>query len=251
MTSRLLTGFIVCFWLVMTSMLIRLEINPDKSDLLAVPPSHVLKLMFTHGQTSELDILEHGTPVGNLALHPKVDPDSGQRSLGFSGNFLMHASGGSKKQRITWDGTLEMDRLFNTTDFDLSVTFREPAYRVHLKFDPPTKKVDYEVKEGGGHTVRNSSLTLDEAGAASLLRDEFGVDPASVQNLRNNFAAPVFSAKQTELQVRKEKVIAYLLTIKQGEITVGEIYVSQLGQILTAKTIFGYSFNAEDMMPSP
>ena len=250
MISRLLTGFIVCFWLVMSFMLIRLEINPDKSDLLTVPPSHLLNLMFTHGQSSELDIMENGSPVGNLALRPRLDPDSGQRSLAFSGNFLIRTATASKKQRITWDGTLDMDRLYNATDFRLSVTFREPACRVRLKLNPAEKKVEYEVREGD-RVTRQSSLTLDQAGATSLLREEFGVDPASVQNLRSNFSAPVFSAKQTELKVRKEKVIAYLLTIKQGELVVGEIYISQLGQILTAKTIFGYSFNAEDMMPSP
>jgi len=32
-------------------------------------------------------------------------------------------------------------------------------------------------------------------------------------------------------------VVAYLLTLKQGETTLAEIYVSQLGQVLTAKTL--------------
>ena len=56
------------------------------------------------------------------------------------------------------------------------------------------------------------------------------MDPGVFSNIPATISAPTISAKQTELKIRKEKIIAYLVSIKQGETTLAEIYVSQLGQ---------------------
>lgn len=253
MVHRILTGVIVCFWLVMTTQLIRLEINPDRSDLLTVPPSHVFKLMFTHGQPSELNVLENGSPIGNLTLNPKSDSGFDKHSLDFNGNILIHLPNALKKQRVSWDGILEMDRSYKTSNFQLTLNLlpinpHEMAYHVNLSLDPVAKRVDYEIKEGD-QSIKKSSFTADAAGLSSLLRDELGVDSSFIQNIHSNIAAPTLSAKQTEIKIHTEKTVAYLLTVKQGEIVAAEIYVSQLGQILSAKTILGYTFNAADMLP--
>lgn len=253
MVHRILIGVIVCFWIVMTSQLIRLEINPDRSDLLTVPPSHVFKLMFTHGQTSELNVMDNGSPIGNLALNPKSDSEFDKHSLDFNGNVLIHLPSAVKKQRVSWDGILEMDRSYKTSKFQLTlnllpITPHEATYHVYLSLDPATKLVDYEIKEGD-QSVKKSSFSADAPGLNALLRDEFGVDSSFIQNVHNNVAVPTLSAKQTEIKIHAEKTVAYLLTFKQGEIVVAEIYVSQLGQILSAKTILGYTFNAADMLP--
>jgi len=252
-THRILTGVIVCFWLVMTFELVRLEINPDRSDLLTVPPSHVLKLMFTHGQTSELDVVENGSPVGNMSLTPKTDSETDNHSLDFSGNILVRIPNAPKKQRVSWDGILKMDHSYKTSNLQLTVNLlpvnpREIAYHVHLNLDPVAKEVEYEVKEGD-QSIKKSSFSADTQGVSSLLRDEFGLDTTFLANIHSNIATPTLSAKQTEIKIRTEKTIAYLLSIEQGETVVAEIYVSQLGQILTTKTIFGYNLNAADTLP--
>ena len=253
MLHRIFTGVIVCFWLVMTSQLIRLQVNPDRSDLLVVPPSHVFKLMFTHEQTSELDIVENGSPIGNISLNPKTDPALDKRSLDFSGSLLFHLPNTPKAQRVSWNGTWETDNSYKTSNLHLTLNLlpvvpHDPTFHLHLDFDPASEQVEYEYKEGD-QSVRKSTVTANIKGAISLLRDEFGVDPSFLQNMPRNIEIPTLTAKQTAITVHAEKTVVYLLTVKQGEIVVAEIYVSQLGQILAAKTIFGYTFRAPDMLP--
>ena len=132
MTQRIIPGLIICFWGVMTTLLVLLEVNPDKSNLLVVPPSHVLNLMFTHEQTSELEILESGHHVGNLMLQPKLGADPDGRALGFLGNILIRLPDSPKKQRVTWDGTLMMDHTLATTGLELTINLQDPPYHLHL-----------------------------------------------------------------------------------------------------------------------
>jgi len=233
----------------MTTLLVLLEVNPDKSNLLVVPPSHVLNLMFTHEQTSELEILESGHHIGNLMLQPKLGADPDGRALGFLGNMLIRLPDSPKKQRVAWDGTLMMDHTLATTGLELTINLQDPPYHVHLGFDQRRGKAECQVKQAD-QTINQSSFSLDQAGLNSLLR-EAGLDPGVFSNIPATISAPTISAKQTELMIRKEKIIAYLVSIKQGETTLAEIYVSQLGQVLTAKTITGYSFATEDLMPTP
>jgi hypothetical protein len=247
---RIFTGFIVCFWLLMTALLVRLEVSPSTSDLLSVPPAHLFKLMFTHGQTSELDIDENGSPspIGTLTLRPKSDADS--RTLSFSGNVSVRSHDSTKRQRYSWDGLVEMDSRYSLRSIDLTVGTHDPTLHLHIGLDQATHKAEYEIRQGN-ETLRHAAIPLDQAGAAAILKEEFGIDPSVLQNLPGNVGAPTLTAKQTEMKIRSEKVVAYLLTVKQGETTLGEIYISQLGQVLAAKTIFGYSLNAEDTLPPP
>lgn len=246
--NRAAAVLIVAFWLVMTGLLIRLEISPDQSDMLSVPPSHVFKLMFTHEQVSELRIMDRSLPVGSLRLIPKNSADPDGRTLDFSGSLFVRLPDSAKKQRIAWNGILSVDRAFDTRRLQLTLTLREPACRLFIDLDPATKQVRYEIRQGD-MPLKNATVSDDEKGVAALLRDELGIDPGALENIRGSVSKPVLTAKQTELKVRSEKIVAYLLTLRQGETTVLEIYVSQLGQILLAKTLPGYTLSAEDMMP--
>jgi hypothetical protein len=232
--------------MVMTYQLVRLEIDPDKSNLLTLPPSNVFKLMFMHQQMSDLTITQDGKPVGNLMLNPKMDATLNERTLGFTGGVSFLAPGAQKKQRISWDGTLVMDRTFKTLSLVLTASLQDPPYRIHLNLDPLARRADYDLQLGTQH-LRRSAVPLTQEGVTSLLRDELGIDPGVLQNMPVTVGTPTLTAKQTELTIRKEKIVAYLLTLKQGETTLAEIYVSQLGQVLTAKTLIGYNLSTEDL----
>ena len=248
MINRGAAILVVAFWLVMSVLLIRLEVNPDKSGVLAMPPAHIFKLMFTHEQISDLRITDHAQPIGTLRLIPKSSADRTEHMLDFTGNVFVHLPDNPKKQRIAWSGILTLDRSFETRRFQLTVTLHEPGYSLSLDLDPVARQAAYEVKQGG-RFLKKSTVTTDEKGLAALLRDELGIDATALENVHANVGKPTLSAKQTELKLRKEKTIAYLLTVQQGETPVVETYVSQLGQILVVKTLFGYNLSAEDMMP--
>lgn len=230
----------------MTALLIHLETHPDESGLLTLPPSHVFKMMFLHQQVSELAITQQGKPVGNLTLRPKTDAALNERSLFFAGGLSFTPPGEMRRQRITWDGELVMDRAFNMLRLHLIASIQDPPYRLHLEVDPAAKRADYELQLGT-RLLKRSSIPLTQEGLGSLLRDELGIDPAVLQNMPVSAGSPTLTAKQTELKIRKENVVAYLLTAKSGETTLAEIYVSQLGQVLTAKTLVGYDLSAEDV----
>ena len=245
MGSRILSVAIVGFWIVMTSLLIHLERRPDNSNLLTLPPSHVFKLMFMHQQISELTITQEGKPVGNRMLHPKSDSNTNEHSLVFSGGFSFLPPGALKKQRLAWDGEIVMDHAFKMTAMNLSASLQDSPYHVHLSIDPAKDRAAYEVL-AGNRSFKHSTIPLSQEGVGTLLRDELGIDPGMMQSFPVSLNSPTLTAKQTELKIRKENVVAYLLTLKSGETTLAEIYVSQLGQVLTAKTFLGYDFATED-----
>ncbi|HWB58391.1 MAG TPA: hypothetical protein VG733_02825, partial [Chthoniobacteraceae bacterium] len=148
-----------------------------------------------------------------------------------------------------WDGDLALDGTYAMSSLALTASLQEPPYRVHMKFDPAQKTVAYELMMGA-RTVKTATIPMNQEGVSTLVREQLGIDPGIVlQNLPASTTHPTITAKQTELTIRKETVAAYLLTIKTGETTVAEIYVSQLGQVLAAKTLFGYDFAAEDTTP--
>lgn len=242
---------IVGFWIVMTTLLIQLERRPDESGLLTLPSSHVFKTMFMHQQISELIVTQAGKAVGTLMLHPKSDPGTNERSLVFSGGVSFQPPGAPKKQRLSWDGEVVMDPSYKMTRMNLSASLQDSPYHVRLSIDPSKETAAYEVL-AGNRAFKHSTIPLSEEGVASLLRDELGIDPAMMsgmmQSLPVSLGSPHLYAKQTELKIRKgENVVAYLLTVKSGETTFAEIYVSQLGQVLTAKTFLGYDFATEGL----
>lgn len=257
--ARVFSALIVVFWLVMMALLIKLEWKPDESNLLVVPPEHVLKLMFLHDQVSELSILDNGKPIGNVMLHPQTDPATGNRTLILTGGFSYLPQGAKRKQRLSWESNIVMDHTYGAKTFEFTATIPSPATRVHVVLDPINKRGDYDIQQGKAAPLK-SSVPLTEEGVMSLLRDELGYDPSAMlqgtpfgglgsPGSMAGMHAPVLTAKQTQLSIRKEKVAAYLLTFKQGETTLAEIYVSQLGQVLLAKSIFGYSLATEDTLP--
>src|SRR5438552_3366489 len=102
MLYRFSAVLIVAFWLVMTVLLVRLEIAPERSNVLKLPPSHVFNLMFARGQRSELNIFENGQRIGNLMLQPKVAAGENPRVLEFAGSVAVKLFSASR-QRVTAD----------------------------------------------------------------------------------------------------------------------------------------------------
>jgi hypothetical protein len=244
---RVVTALIVCFWLVMTTLLVRMQLNPNGSTLMVVPPSHLFKLMFTHEQLSELEILDGTDRIGNLMIRPKTDEEHNSRTLTFVANLSLRLPGVAKRQRISWDGTVLMDRSYAVKSVDLGWNSPEPPYHLHLDLSGDRKSVTYEIKQGS-QTVHKASMSLDQEGLTSLLR-EAGIDPSIVQGFPGTISAPAVTARQTEMRVRNEKIVAYLLSVSQGDTALVEMYVSQIGQVMSVKTITNYSLATEDVLP--
>lgn len=244
MILRLLAAAIVLFWLVMTALLVRLEIAPAKSDLLEVPANHLVRLLFLHEQASDLNIIHAGQRIGNLTLHPEKNTDGHERLVTFGGNLILRGAG-NQRQRISWKGTLELTAALEPRTLQLSGTLSDPASALDLSMDFTTHLASYTVTLDE-RIVEKSEVTLDEPGLRGLL-DRLGIDPAVLAGVSTRMTAPTINARRGTFKIRSESIDAYRVIVKQGELNLTEIVVSQLGQILEAKTPFGYSLTSDDL----
>ena len=94
------------------------------------------------------------------------------------------------------------------------------------------------------HVLDQQTFTMDEAGLTALL-DHLGIDPMWRKQFRpGKGPKPVISARQASLVVEKVKLETSLLTVVANGQTLLEVHVSQLGEVLHARTLFGWTLEA-------
>ena len=90
------------------------------------------------------------------------------------------------------------------------------------------------------------------AGAIQITAKNIVFEPVCVSALppAQPRSAPLqVKAQEASLTVRGERLEAYLISAGQGEQTLLEAHVSELGQILRVRTFVGYSAAPEDLLP--
>ena len=140
MLYRAAAVLIVVFWIAMTALLVRKELSPGANELREGPVSHVMKLMFLHGEASDLNLHSERQIVGQLRFHPQIRKDDGARVMEYSGRMLI-ALPGAPRQRLSWAGDFEMNRALEMQSARLHSMFRAATYTVHLMADPVAKRL--------------------------------------------------------------------------------------------------------------
>jgi hypothetical protein len=239
---------IVVFWVTMTVLLIRHEQATGRSRLREVSVEHVLKLLFAHEQASDLNIHSDRVRFGQLRVHPHIDKETGTRSLDFNGTLQFHLPTLAAKQRVSWDGTVELDPTLIAQRVQFGVTMHDPNdYRVEARIELMSHTAYVMMRSAGGSL--EDSYTLDDAGAAKLM-EQVGLDPAMIRTLvPQQPSGPRISAQQSFLRIHGEKIDTYMVTVEQGGQTLLEFHLSQLGQILHARTLIGYTLAPDDLLP--
>lgn len=248
--NRLLALLITGFWVTMWTLLLRTELEPQRAALREVPIEHVLKLFFQHQQASDLFLNTDGARIGYVRFHPQVRQDDGVQVLEFSGNVQLRLPG-APRQRLVWNGEAELTPALELSKLQLTSAFREstlndaPENIVKLSMDMQKKTASYEILSDQ-RLVDAQTFTLDEAGVRKLM-DRVGVDPTILQtvNLQTKGTPPRFSAHRSSLKLRDEKVDTLLISAEMNGQTLLECHVSQLGQILHAKTITGWTLETD------
>jgi hypothetical protein len=246
---RVTAALIVLFWIAMTALLLRSEFAPAQSRVREIPPAHVLKLLFLYQQPSELSIQYQKSPVGRLRLHPHVRREDGSRVIEFVGNALFSVPG-LARERMSWEGAIEMTRQLAVREVRLGFNLRGPErYRIELTHDVAANRGRYELKlDDVSVAVRDYSL--DAAGRAALLR-EAEVAPQLVAMIQAAIQsagpqAPLaITARQATLPFQGESIDTTLVTFGQGAQTLIEVHVSQLGQVMRADSLLGYTLVPE------
>jgi hypothetical protein len=247
MVYRVAAIFIVLFWLTMTGLLVRKEAWPADSTLREIPVSHVVKLLFLHEQTSELNIVSEKFQLGHLRIQPRVNKETAARVIEFSG-YVQLPIPGSARQRVAWNGEWEMEKTLGTRRFRLGVTMHDPEeVRAEVTIIPAANRAHYELRGTGG-LIEQQDYSLDEAGLREVLRF-LGVDQMLLPTMPIRDTPPTVKARQSSMIIHGEHIDTYLVTIEHNDQTLLEIHVSQLGQILQAKTILGYTLAPNDIAP--
>lgn len=245
---RAISILIVLFWLTMTALLLRSEIKPGDSALREVPPGHVVKLILHHRQKSELNIMSDKLRLGHLHIVPQTRKEDGMRVFSFTGNLLFLLPGGDR-QRVAWDGDCELDRDLTVHRFRLGVTMHEPErLRSEVVVLPGENLAQYTLSSANG-VLERQSYSLDEKGARDVMR-QLGIDPSMLPiDPLPKTKPPVIKAHQSSLDVQGERMDTYLVSVEANGQTLMECHVNQLGQIVKATTIFGYSLMIDDITP--
>jgi len=227
----------------MSFLLVRLVVNPESSSLNDVPVSHVARMVLLGGQTSELSIFENGRPAGSFSLRPGVARADEGHTLLLSGNVIL-ALPFMARQRVVWQGSVKTDRAHRLDAVEGVFGVRDSPNAVLVEFLPGKHLFRYQVK---GETT-GQSFPLDASGARMALK-ALGVDENAFDGIRKGLETPAMTAKRSYVNIRNEKIEAFLVSIRQGEAPLADVYVSQLGQILFVRTSFGYTLGSEDVTP--
>ncbi len=246
MLYRSFLAGIVIFWAVMTFLLIRSEFDPEKSGLLNVPLAHVVKMLFIGGQVSELAVTTNHQQVGNLLLRPKATSTPGAHSLQFSGNAALTLPF-LPRQRVAWEGSLDTDPAFHLTRVKGIISFRESANRLFLDIFPQKQIVQYKIKQGD-RWLSDSSFAMNRSGVSALLKS-LDLDERSFTGVSGGAHPPEVTASRGTVRVRDERIESYVVSFRQGDLSIADIYVSQLGQVLFVRTTFGCTMAGEDISP--
>jgi hypothetical protein len=250
MLYRIAAVFIVLFWLAMTALLVHQELRPSDSALRELPPAHVVKLLFMHHERSTLNIYSDKLRLGQLIVDPLVTDNGQGRELSFHGDLQLLIPGGGKRDRIYWDGKLQMDKLLTVNRFQLSVVTHTPTDLTSEVVIVPSENVaHYQLRAGNG-AVERQDYSLDERGARSAL-EQVGIDPtllpmAKKQSLSGSINV---KARQSTLTVPGGQMDTYLVTVEANGQTLFECHVDQLGRIVRANTLIGYTLSPDATTP--
>lgn len=248
MLSRLAAFFIVTFWFVMTWLLVRSEITPDDSAVREVPISHVLKLVYLHEQPSDLAVYNGVNWIGSLRLIPRIDGDSKARLLDVTGDLQLALAPGNRA-RLNWMGLLELTPEYEFKHSKWTVTMQEPGYlKAELESDAGSKpRFSLRTHEG---VVSEGDVPTDEAGLSSLAKHfNLGLNFDELTKQGREQSPPTVRARQSSLRWRGEKTDTFLVTIEQNGQTWLKAHFSQLGQVLQAETLVGYTLRSTDLIP--
>ena len=239
----LITGFFITMW----TLLIRSEVQPGGNSLRAVPVEHVLREVFLNEKSSQLLIHDGHQTIGNLRLNGRPEAPDGSRTLEFFGSVQLTLPN-ANPQRSAWSGEIVVTRDWEIQSFNLSSATREitrnagAATQLDFTLSPLNKVASYTLKSGG-ELVDEQTFTLDEAGLNRLL-DHLGVDQMWLKQLKPGHGPkPELTARQASLVIDNMKIETWLLTVVVNGQTLIEAHVSQLGEVLQARTIFGWTLD--------
>lgn len=250
MMRRIFYCAIVLFWLGMWTLLIRREYFPQDTRFSDVPINYLERILFKHEQISDLAIMANGSRVGHLQIAPQIRNKDGARILRVTGDAQIRILD-ARTQRWLWTFIMESDAKLEPTAFFFTLIVRETGVRqsegIHLWIDihPKDRIASYTLKEDNV-LVKEQTFPLSEAGISTLMA-EMGMDAALLPSFTSVASSeiPTFRAQHTRLDIRGDEVDAYAVQGTYNGQTLFEAHVTELGNVIDAKSILGWNLQME------
>lgn len=235
---------IAVFWLLMWGMLLRTELRPQGASLREVPLEHVEKLIFRHEEGSNLVIHSDGVRIGQMQVVPHAGPDD-QKIVDCTGGIQIRMPDGNR-ERVSWKGSIEMNDAFAVQLLHIIVAISPTATasNIEVTINPVEKWASY-VWKNGPEVLDQQTFPLTADGLGKLA-EHLGIEPGMIQSTSLSKGTGLhLTAHQSSYLVHNEKVETYEVAAEQNEQTLLDIQISQLGVILQATTIFGWTLESE------
>ncbi len=241
MLHRITALLIIGFWLAMTGLLVVRELYPNATQLNAVPISHIGHILFQHEQSSDLVIREKQKEVGHFHIQPRMNRETDERKLEFHGNVGLSIMGAGK-QRISWNGSILLDRAYNIERLDVILSTHNPVHQLQLVINPATNIATYDLSLEGTD-LEKGSFTMDKKGITTLL-ERAGIPVGLLRTLLSNQSSgpeSELTARQSTLKMNGESISTFVITASAGGQMILEGHITQLGQMLKAQApLLGY-----------
>lgn len=247
MLHRLIAGAIVAFWAVMTALLIHSRFSPTRSEFMALPIEHVLRVMMRHGQASELAIASGGERIGGIGIQPSREGEPNAFSI--RGNVTIK-SPPLARQRVSWEANFHLADNLTVDRLDAQINLREPPSVSRFTWLPAHRRLDYSLADiGDASAASTGSIETTSEGLRDFL-ESLGAEPALLDNLSAiQGSPPPITARRSQLAIRNQKTEVFVVTVGPPESPLATAWISQIGQVLRATSALGYSLEAEDFGP--
>jgi hypothetical protein len=243
MLYRIAAVAIIAFWLVMMTLLVRLETHPEETDILDVPVSYVLRVMLKHGQESLLSVRDGDKDLGTISVRPSIT-GSNARSIRLAGTLSLEMPMAAR-QRFNFNAAVDMDAALHATGFRLGLAMQLPNFHLSAQGDLIRNTIAYQLLSNG-QQIGSQSLPMTASAIEPVLVQYLGPGAAAIPLSSGNGPPPTVTAREAQFTWRGQQLQVYQMTIRDGSAAIADIYVTQLGQIIQVNTNFGYTFAAED-----
>jgi hypothetical protein len=264
MTGKIFTGFVVGFWLVMMTALVRVEFFPKALHREMVSTTRVLQKVFANPEPARLNVYYQGTLIGfckveidpQLSLTDTTAVPAGKRPGAYvvkpdvTLNLLVFGT----PSRFVLKGESKFNNRFDVQQFNVKTSFGES--HMDIKGDPASKKVQMTLDTGGSHEQRELSYAelqgpglltalglpaLPGLGGLGLLSGVMpGAAPGNTPALKS-----VTQIYRDSMSVGGLTQPAFLIESKINEGIWGKIWVDESGEILLVETSMGLTMRSD------
>lgn len=251
MITRIFSGLIIVFWLVMMTLLVRQEFFPSQDDAIPVAPRIVVARVFNNDDPSSLKVYYEGSEAGSARFHVKIiEPEV---AAGYP--LERRDAAVRSKYELSVELTMKLTLMDTPTQFHIatmmmfdedyertwySFRFRSGDRWVQMERDMASPLLTLKIKEGAIPMTHTINVGMDNPKESGSQLSLLGLDADTIMGMMaGELGAPTgdtpktkLTTSQTSLRIAGQMVPAYLVHLRHSENVWFKIWIGRQGQIL-------------------